>query len=257
MTNKEAIEYLEEIIVLDDSIYQYNPIYLEALNKAIKALEELPKRRKAVKRWKMKALEKRFDDHISNTTLKEHLNEGSEDAVKMSMQNSSPEERKVMFDQMRDCTPEEQESVYEYIHSISKPTGINVFDFYEDEEREQLDFIQEHKSIPCTIKVKNVSDNNVGNITYIKLNDIIKMLNTMDRYKADKLILQDTDKEFPRNEVYVVDDVFEELEKLPSVDIPSYEGMTNAEVFIQVFGTKLYREYITTSWWEQKYKRRE
>lgn len=82
---------------------------------------------------------------------------------------------------MRDATPEEQETVYNYIHSISKPTGINVFDFYEDEEKscdnckhhlkfmckkwetcqdysdweqEELNFVQPKKSIPCTVKIQ-------------------------------------------------------------------------------------------------------
>ena len=50
---------------------------------------------------------------------------------------------------------------------------------------------------------------------YVKLNDVIEMLNTMDRYKADKLILQDSDREFPKNEVFVVDDVYESLDQLP------------------------------------------
>ena len=40
MTNEEAIEILEEVKILDDSMYQYNPIYLEALDMAISALED-------------------------------------------------------------------------------------------------------------------------------------------------------------------------------------------------------------------------
>lgn len=41
MTEKEAKEILEEIKALDDSIYQYNISYLESLEVAIKALEEI------------------------------------------------------------------------------------------------------------------------------------------------------------------------------------------------------------------------
>ena len=59
-----------------------------------------------------------------------------------------------VFKGMRDCTPEEQASVDKYIKSISKPIGVNVFDFYEDNEQEELDFVQPKKTIPCTIKVK-------------------------------------------------------------------------------------------------------
>ena len=47
---------------------------------------------------------------------------------------------------------------------------------------------------------------------YIKLSDVIDMLNTMDRYRTDKLISQDTNKEYSANEVFVVDDVYEELD---------------------------------------------
>ncbi len=50
MTREEAIEKLEAFapMVVDDT--------REALDMAIKALEELPKRRKEAKRWKRKAL---------------------------------------------------------------------------------------------------------------------------------------------------------------------------------------------------------
>lgn len=33
-----------------------------------------------------------------------------------------------LFGEMRDITPEESKSVSDYISSISKPTGINIFD---------------------------------------------------------------------------------------------------------------------------------
>ena len=52
----------------------------------------------------------------------------------------------------------------------------------------------------------------------ISRNDVIKMFNTMDRYRADKLILQNTDKEFPINEVFIVDDCYELLEQLHSAE---------------------------------------
>lgn len=50
-----------------------------------------------------------------------------------SIKSPQPKTEKVI--KMRDATPEEQEAVDKYIKSISKPTGINVFDFYEDEEK--------------------------------------------------------------------------------------------------------------------------
>ncbi len=40
MTREEAIEILEEVKTIDDSMYQYNEKYLQALDLAIKALEQ-------------------------------------------------------------------------------------------------------------------------------------------------------------------------------------------------------------------------
>jgi hypothetical protein len=39
MENKEAIHILNEVKQMDDSMYAYNPAYMEALNLAISALE--------------------------------------------------------------------------------------------------------------------------------------------------------------------------------------------------------------------------
>lgn len=48
--------------------------------------------------------------------------------------------------------------------------------------------------------------------------DVIQTLNKMDRYTATELTLCDTDKKFPANEVFIVDDVYEQItEQLPSV----------------------------------------
>lgn len=44
------------------------------------------------------------------------------------------EEAKELFGEMRDATPEEQQSINEYIKSISIPTGVNLFDLLEDNE---------------------------------------------------------------------------------------------------------------------------
>ena len=37
---------------------------------------------------------------------------------------------------MRDPTPEEWDSVNNYIESISHPTGVNIFDIMNEEQRE-------------------------------------------------------------------------------------------------------------------------
>ena len=39
MEKERAIKILKEVKVLDDSMYQYNPAYMEALDMAIEALE--------------------------------------------------------------------------------------------------------------------------------------------------------------------------------------------------------------------------
>lgn len=41
MTKQEAIEILEEVKELDDTMYAYNPAYMNALDMAIKALKEI------------------------------------------------------------------------------------------------------------------------------------------------------------------------------------------------------------------------
>ena len=55
-----------------------------------------------------------------------------------------------------------------------------------------------------------------GNV--VSRNAIVQKLNEMDRYVSTELRLCDTDKKFPQNEVFIVDDVYEEIvEKLPSI----------------------------------------
>ena len=41
MTPEEAIEILEEVKELDDTMYAYNPAYMNALDMAIEALKEI------------------------------------------------------------------------------------------------------------------------------------------------------------------------------------------------------------------------
>ena len=45
-TPEEAIEILEEVKELDDTMYAYNPAYMNALDMAIEALEEIQQYRK-------------------------------------------------------------------------------------------------------------------------------------------------------------------------------------------------------------------
>lgn len=54
---------------------------------------------------------------------------------------------------------------------------------------------------------------------------VIEVLNKMDRYVADELTLCDTERKFPKNEVFIVDDVYEEIvEQLPSVKLKQRTG---------------------------------
>lgn len=65
---EEAIEILEEVEALDDSIYAYNPAYSEAINLAIEALKAqkpiVPKRvvRGAIVQWRCGACDARLGD---------------------------------------------------------------------------------------------------------------------------------------------------------------------------------------------------
>lgn len=54
---------------------------------------------------------------------------------------------------MRDATEEERKSTKDYIDSISKPTGLRFDDLYEE-----IDFVQPHKKIPCTITIGKPSE---------------------------------------------------------------------------------------------------
>lgn len=62
---------------------------------------------------------------------------------------------------MRDATEEERKSVKDYIESISKPTGLQF--------EEELNFIQPHKKIPCTITVGKPSEDCIRREAVINL----------------------------------------------------------------------------------------
>ena len=75
---------------------------------------------------------------------------GISEAYKMAFKALEQESKTEKVIKIRDATPEERESVDAYIKSISKPTEIEF-----DEEQEQLDFVQPHKSIPVMLTVKS------------------------------------------------------------------------------------------------------
>lgn len=78
MTNEEARAILEEVKTIDDSMYQYNPAYLEALEMAIAALEAEPcedaVKREAVLNT-LDAMDKALDENRTVEAYKELLKE--------------------------------------------------------------------------------------------------------------------------------------------------------------------------------------
>lgn len=60
----------------------------------------------------------------------------------------------------------------------------------------------------------------------VNVNDVIKMLNNIDRYVSGSLMLESNNKIFPSNEVFIVDDVYEGLETIPSLNGTRKEEFT-------------------------------
>lgn len=203
MSREEAIEILKDLWRTKHSTYLDADIR-KALDMAIQALEQEPA----------------YCDR--NICLRNEYNGIGCDECEVT-KSQEPKAEKVI--KMRDATPEEQEAIDRYIKSISKPTGINIFDFYKDDEKscnnckhhlkfmcknwktchdysdwelEELDFVQPKKSIPCTIKVQADGE-------YISKEKAIIQL-SWDLSEV----------ELPR--------IKESLDKLPSVAIPNKVG---------------------------------
>lgn len=89
---------------------------------------------------------------------------------------------------MRDATEEERKSTKDYIDSISKPTGLRFDDLYEE-----IDFVQSHNKIPCTITIVKPSEDCISREEAIKKLKALSWTN------------------------YDLDDAAEVLKRLPSV----------------------------------------
>ena len=77
----------------------------------------------------------------------------------------------------------------------------------------------------------------------VSRNAIVQKLNKMDRYVSTELRLCDTDNKFPQNEVFIVDDVYEEIvEQLPSVQ-PEPHWIPCSERLPDKMG-----DYLVTLW---------
>lgn len=93
--------------------------------------------------------------------------------------------------------------------NASDPIAINCFECA-DEHRQLAEWLKELKAY------KEQSGDAISR------NDVIDTLNNMHRYIADELTLCSTGKKFEGNEVFIVDDVYEEIaENLPSVNSQS------------------------------------
>ena len=74
-----------------------------------------------------------------------------------------------------------------------------------------------HRDFVALVQYQDTVQPKHGDV--ISRNLITQTLNKMDRYVAEELTLCDTDKKFPKNEVFIVDDVYEQIvEQLPSVN---------------------------------------
>ena len=124
----------------------------------------------------------------------------------MAESEDKPKTEKVF--KMRDATSEEQEAVDKYIKSISKPTGINIFDFYENREKNCLNC--KHQDFICEVKgCKDYKKWEQADGKYISRQAVINCFKKWQPYMATRL------HEFEK-----------ELSELPSVAIPSAEPKT-------------------------------
>lgn len=77
---------------------------------------------------------------------------------------------------MRDATEEECKSTKDYIDSISKPTGLQFDDIYEE-----LDFVQPHKKISANLRIgKSIN----------KVRNDMKIIVLHDRYSNEPMVIR-------------------------------------------------------------------
>lgn len=81
---------------------------------------------------------------------------------------------------MRDATEEERKSTKDYINSISKPTGLQFDDIYEE-----LDFVQPHKKISVNLQPCEDVISRESVIEWLKDKDIIKTKNQEENARRE------------------------------------------------------------------------
>lgn len=110
---------------------------------------------------------------------------------------------------------------------ISRQSAIGAMKRLYDEDLEAYgceipEMFNLNRAIEALKELPSVQPESCGDA--VSRNAIIRALNTMDRYVSDELTLCNTDRKFPKNEVFIVDDVYEEIaENLPSVQQPKSE----------------------------------
>lgn len=134
MTIEEAIEYNKNLreymrITDKDSEYKFLKENYEALDMAIKALEQEPITWIIGKNNCQFAVKNMPIDKIQKICA------------------IIGEETQQLCEDMRDATEEERKSTKDYIDSISKPTGLQFDDMYEE-----LDFAQSHKKLSANLQ---------------------------------------------------------------------------------------------------------
>lgn len=123
MTVKEVIKNLKKLKSF------HNGSYGTAIDMAIKALEQQESKTMQEKQAESEKYEKAFDDGYENGYAQ----------ARFDYEQQSCES-------MRDATEEERKSTKDYIDSISKPTGLQFDNIYEE-----LDFVQPHKKISVNL----------------------------------------------------------------------------------------------------------
>lgn len=78
----------------------------------------------------------------------------------------------------------------------------------------------------------------------VSRNAIVQKLNKMDRYVSTELRLCNTGEKFPQNEVFIVDDVYEEIvEQLPSIQPFHNITMTDVLKYIDGMPEDVWQEF--------------
>lgn len=98
---------------------------------------------------------------------------------------------------------------------MTREEAIKMLEYIKHTGNDKSEYKNDAQTITINITIKTLEPEPCEDA--VSRNAIIQKLNTMNRYVSEELRLCDTDKKFPKNEVFIVDDVYEEIvENLPS-----------------------------------------